>query len=189
MMTGVKTCSRCKAEKLLSLFYRKKGKPNPECKACHYAGMKSWDARNKETRLGYTRSWRRENPEKVQAYSKAWYAANADKAKHKTACWRAGRAEHLRNYQISTRPRVAARQAVRRAIRLEATPPWADLEKIQAVYDDAARLTEETGVEHHVDHIYPLRGRDGSRGLHVHDNLRVCTGLENRQKSNRAPSL
>ncbi len=63
-------------------------------------------------------------------------------------------------------------------------PPWADRSAIQAVYTEAQHKTRETGVQHHVDHRYPLRGR-GFVGLHVHWNLQVLTAAENIAKGNR----
>lgn len=65
-----------------------------------------------------------------------------------------------------------------------AMPPWADVEAIRAIYDEARRLTTETGIPHEVDHEIPLLGR-GVTGLHVEWNLRVVTRTENRRKSNR----
>jgi hypothetical protein len=53
-----------------------------------------------------------------------------------------------------------------------------------AVYAEAKRLSEETGIPHEVDHIIPLRGKLVS-GLHVIANLRVVTRSENRRKSKR----
>lgn len=69
-----------------------------------------------------------------------------------------------------------------------ATPRWADSKLFAAVYDEAARLTAETGVKHHVDHIVALKGRlaDGSpvSGLHVPWNLRAIPAGDNLKKSN-----
>jgi hypothetical protein len=64
------------------------------------------------------------------------------------------------------------------------TPPWADLRAIASIYADARRITRETGIEHHVDHIIPLGGREVT-GLHVETNLRIVTRAENQRKWNR----
>mgnify|MGYP000902553684 FL=1 len=77
-----------------------------------------------------------------------------------------------------------ANRAKRRADELRRTPPWADHDLIREVYAEARRLTRQTGVEHHVDHEIPLRGRLVS-GLHVHTNLRAIPGGENILKGNR----
>jgi hypothetical protein len=66
----------------------------------------------------------------------------------------------------------------------ERTPAWADLEAIRRVYAESRRLTLETGVRHSVDHIIPLCGRTVT-GLHVAENLRIITLVENIRKSNR----
>lgn len=73
--------------------------------------------------------------------------------------------------------------AKRRVEKLKRTPPWADQGAIKAVYDEALRLTRETGVKHHVDHEIPLQGVLVS-GLHVHQNLRAIPASENVRKHN-----
>lgn len=64
-------------------------------------------------------------------------------------------------------------------------PAWADEGTMDGLYREARRLTLETGVAHHVDHIVPLRGRlpGGAKqivsGLHVENNLRIVVASDN----------
>lgn len=74
----------------------------------------------------------------------------------------------------------------RYAMQVLASPEWRDRKKINALYEEAERLTAETGIVHHVDHIYPIQGII-SCGLHVHQNLRVLPATENCSKSNGHP--
>jgi hypothetical protein len=72
------------------------------------------------------------------------------------------------------------------AAKLRATPPWADLKAIEAIYIEATRLTRETGIPYDVDHYYPLQGKN-SCGLHVPWNLKIVTQSANRSKGNKMP--
>ncbi|MDC0277603.1 HNH endonuclease [bacterium] len=56
-----------------------------------------------------------------------------------------------------------------------------ELTKEQAYYIECERLTKETGVQHHVDHIWPL----SQGGPHVFYNLQVLTAEENLKKGGK----
>ena len=61
--------------------------------------------------------------------------------------------------------------------------PWADLSAMAEIYERARRLSAETGVKHHVDHVLPVNGKLVS-GLHVETNLQILTATENIKKTN-----
>ncbi len=148
--------------------------------------------------------WRKDNPEKAKALSlrsrqlrkENWdkflaserdrYRANAEKVIARQKANRAKdpevhRARVRRHYQ-QNKAKYPAYVAARKARKLQATPPWADMKAIQAVYEQARRVTLETGVLHEVDHVHPLQGKTLC-GLHVHWNLQILTRTENRKKA------
>jgi chlorite dismutase len=88
-----------------------------------------------------------------------------------------------RHYEAN-KGRYLANFLKRREQKRRALPAWADLKAIEAIYAQARKLRDETGLEYEVDHIIPLQGETVS-GLHVHTNLRIILRKENRSKSNR----
>lgn len=124
-------------------------------------------------------------------YSRAYYHATHEKRletkrksymKHQ-AKRRAETAEYDRTHRVEK----TAREALRRAQQLQATPLWLTDEhkaEIEAIYQLRDELTKESGIIYHVDHIDPLVS-DKLCGLHVPWNLRVITAEENLKKSNK----
>lgn len=195
---NLKVCAKCKLEKQTSDFRkepRTKIGIQSRCKACEAEYYKSPDARERNRkrsaeklktheRQEYMRKYfdqphvkakkrerenniYAENKEKIKARNNAWRAANAEKKKGINARWnsnnKASKTANLANY---------------RAIKLKATPGWADLSKIKAFYVEAA------SKKMHVDHIVPLRGKLVC-GLHVHNNLQLLSPSENHSKGNK----
>lgn len=156
--------------------------------------MKSPEQRRKAVEA--TLRWRARHPERAKAVQKA---ANAKyRERHPELCAandRRKRAKKPELYAALDRAKVARKPALYAAIRaatvrryqaskLKRTPVWADHEKIAEWYEAAQFAREWLGGEWHVDHIVPLQGRLAS-GLHVHNNLQILPGKENRRKAAR----
>lgn len=133
-------------------------------------------------------SYRKRERTRVNAANRSYRATNGQRVRAREKEYRAGCAQRLesnrRRYIAANTEKHNARAARRRAAMSQRTPPWADPRAIEAIYAQAARRTIETGVQHEVDHFYPLLGKTVC-GLHVPENLRVITMRENRAKSNR----
>lgn len=114
--------------------------------------------------------------EAIQAARKAYYKANPE-AKRRFN-------EYLKRHYRENPGMYAARCVKRRTARDKATPSWADANEINRIYKMATEITRKTGIQHHVDHIVPLQGRNVC-GLHVEYNLQVIPAKDNLQKSNR----
>jgi hypothetical protein len=92
--------------------------------------------------------------------------------------------EYERHY-METHPGYNNYKAsIYRAAKLQATPPWVDFDKIKEIYEEADRLSKETGEIYVVDHIVPLN-HPLVCGLHVPWNLQILTFSENSKKSNK----
>lgn len=67
--------------------------------------------------------------------------------------------------------------AQKKALKLKATPPWADKAVIKEIYANCPQ-------GYHVDHIVPLKGKNVC-GLHTPENLQYLPAIENMKKSNK----
>ena len=153
-------CLACAREKM-NARWAKNPEASREMERAKYAA-------NKERCLAAAKGWRERNPEVVPT----WRKENAAKLSAQRATWRSqNRGKGCADY--------AQRDAIRRKTTLKASP-----ESIAAIYARARHLTQLTGVQHHVDHIVPMRGKTVC-GLHVPWNLQCLPKLDNRSKGNR----
>ena len=98
------------------------------------------------------------------------------------------KARRKRHYEDNKYAYIA-RAKMRHEHVARATPNWLtskQLAEIMEIYEEARRITAETGALHVVDHIWPLRGKN-SCGLHVPWNLQIVTSAENDSKGNKEP--
>ncbi len=135
-------------------------------------------------RKEYNAKWFKANKDKLRQYRASEYQRNKETYKN----WREANSEHRAelnktwfNTHLGKRSAYSTKYA---ADKLQRTPKWADHDKINAFYEEAARATAQNGIIIQVDHIIPLKGKLVS-GLHVHENLQLLTKKENRKKSNK----
>lgn len=116
--------------------------------------------------------WKKANSEREKANCANYYARNKEYAISVANQYyqRVKETEAYKSYR-------AHKEAQHRAAKLAATPVWADIGKIRAIY-------ESCPDGYHVDHIVPLKG-DNVCGLHVDWNLQVIPALDNIRKSNK----
>ena len=96
----------------------------------------------------------------------------------------AKKAEYYKANKETRDAQIGASNAKRRALKLKATPRWADYDAIRREFELAKWCSKVMGESYHVDHVIPLRGKFVC-GLHVHTNLQVIRGSENASKNNR----
>ena len=172
----MKECKKCKEVMPLTDFSKDSTKSSgisSYCKPCKNKSNKVWQERNRDKIKEYGIEYYKNNKGHKNESSRVYYAKN-----------KAERALQIKEWQRNNPSIVRAHNAKRRASKLQATPQWADLGKIQEVYTEAQRLTELLGIEMHVDHIVPLQGSLVS-GLHVETNLQILPAVENLRKSNK----
>lgn len=135
--------------------------------------------------------WRKNNPEHIKEYSKKYYTENIDQIKARKKLYRQNNKDKIRDYQNwwrnENKEKCGELSARRRARKRNATPKWLtkeDYDVMRIFYEEAQRLTKETGVDYAVDHIHPLAGENFS-GLHVPWNLQILTRSENSSKKNK----
>ena len=150
----MKTCCRCNEVKQEAEFHKiAKGRIGGRCKKCEAARIKKWAEKNRPAVRARHAAWCVEHPERTKVHSRRQYEKN--------------------------KPRYNAHVMRRNARKLNATPLWAEKEKIAVVYKKA----KEWGM--HVDHIVPLKNPLVC-GLHVWANLQLLSPRENMSKQNRS---
>ena len=189
-LTSARTCTECNSD----LYEKNKEQAIAKSKKRHdtlknqdknyekkrYAGsresQKLYRKKNRIARNAQKKEWDLKNKKHVLEYAKKYNSKVPLDKKRRQA---------RKSYRLHKEAFIA-NVAFRRAALLKRTPKWLsnlDKEMIRNIYKIAARVSKETGIKHHVDHVIPLRAKSVS-GLHVPANLQLLTAQENLSKGN-----
>ena len=165
--------------------YAERNKAHYEANKERYAEQgKAYYEANKERYAEWNKAHYEANKERVAEYNKAYREANKDKYKAYCEANKEKIVEKNKAYREANKEKIAENKARRRARKRNAIPKFlrnCELEKqrIRDTFKLRDLFTQATGIEHHVDHMWPLA--DG--GVHWSGNLQILTATENLSKS------
>jgi 5-methylcytosine-specific restriction endonuclease McrA len=186
----MKICSACGIAKPPTEFHRRTGRLSglvSKCKPCKALAAATYRSQNLAECRSRSLAWHNANRKRSIANTTTWQAANAETVAASRMAYRLSRRDELsaawRKWRDGNRDIVRSLKAQRRAALKSATVGWADQKAIRSIYQQALRLSMDTGVEHQVDHVIPLQ-HPLVCGLHVETNLRPIPKAENLKKKN-----
>lgn len=141
--------------------------PEPGKTRCKYHLKYAIETRDPVKRKEYTKKWKEENKEYIRKKAKEHYYANHEKRREYANKY------YRENYKNYNREKSARR----RALKLEATPPWVSTKELRKIYAKCPK-------GYHVDHIIPLV-HPKVCGLHVPANLQYLPSKINDSKANK----
>lgn len=131
-----------------------------------------------------TRKMARKYREKRSEYMLNWRKLNQDKTRNGWKNWYKNNAENVKRYRQLNSEKYLYYRWVRIARILQATLKEVNPDEIKAIYAERKKISEQTGIIHHVDHIVPLRGKNVC-GLHVPWNMQIIPGVMNQSKGTK----
>ena len=137
------------------------------------AKKKAWYEANKEKIAVRKKAYYQANREEIIAYQKDYYQANKEKFTVRKKVWRKANKEKINE-------QTARRRAVKRKrIPIKVRDCPIEKERLRQIYKLSHMFTKATGVQHHVDHMWPL----DKKGPHWSGNLQIITATENLRKN------
>ena len=197
----LKKCHTCSIVKEASAFGKDKQRPDGlqyhciSCRLTYRATRKKIITKQKKESYERTKDkvsenkkkYYEANKEKILVARKAFYAKNKEKLLAKNKNFYYKNPDWYKEYRYRSDGRVQAKEAKRRASKLQRTPSWLtddDFWVFQQAHDLALLREKMFGFKWHVDHIVPLQGTNVS-GLHVPENIQVIPASINTAKQNK----
>ena len=184
----IKRCRRCNIERPKSDFYlyaRNKDGLDSYCKICRKDKWVNYRNEVYEPKRKLAVEKRKQEKQKIRELTKeAKLEARRQKKREYQAQYRQRNPTAYKQWVDSNRGYYNSVKRLRKHGIRNATPKWADLDKINNIYSLAVEMNKMGTERWHVDHEIPLNGKTVC-GLHVHENLRIIPAKENLRKSNR----
>jgi hypothetical protein len=152
------------------------------------AKKKAYYEANKEEKIAKAKAYRKANKKETLAKAKAYYEANKEEILAQKKAYRKANKKKIaatrKAYQQANTEKFALRSAKRKALKLKQIPVHLrdcphEKKRLVEIYKLRKILSEATGVQHHVDHMWPIA--DG--GPHWSGNLQVIPAEENMRKN------
>lgn len=203
----MKRCTKCRELKSIDSFYKNGSRYRPDCKDCKKSLVQTYRTSNPDTVQNAKKESYRKNKEKISRLRKIKYLSNKVEINQKRRekysnnpedhkkesiryyynnrekCLKRQKKLSKRHY-VNNKSLYNAKAAKRRAQKINATPRWANTDKIKLLYEKAKWLESVTGLQYEVDHIIPLQN-DKVCGLHVWENLQILETELNKSKGNK----
>ncbi len=155
---------------------------NGECAACAIERLNTWRKKNPNVQAAHRKKHSILHRERELLTAKNWKLSHPEMAEALRVKKNLATVRWAKNNPHKRSANEAARRAAKHTTRL----PWLTMGHIfemECIYRYCSAL-RFIGLEYHVDHIIPLRGKMVN-GLHAPWNLQVIPALENLKKGNK----
>ena len=151
---------------------------------------KAYRAANKEKVARQKKAYYEANKEKLAEYNKANYEVNKEKLALQRKAYKENNkdktAEYNKAYKEANKDKTAEYNSRRRARKRNAIPKFlrncgVEKQRLRGIYKLRQLISEATGIEHHVDHMWPL----SKGGPHWSGNLQIITATKNLSKNDK----
>jgi 5-methylcytosine-specific restriction endonuclease McrA len=137
--------------------------------------FKAYYQANREKITAKVRAYYQADRDNIRAKKRAYYQAEKENIKAKTSAWRkANKEKHVANV-------VRHRALKHKRIPIKVRDCPIEKKRLRQIYKLCHIFTKATGVQHHVDHMWPI----SKGGPHWSGNLQIITATENLRKSTK----